>query len=80
MPYVYRSVDGDEMYFVHQGQGRIDTEYGVLEYERGDYIYIPRGSLYRVIPESSDTFIVITESRTAFAVPDRGLLGPPRHF
>ena len=38
MPFIYKSVDGDEIYFVHDGYGRIETEYGVLEYERGDYI------------------------------------------
>ena len=80
MPFVYRTVDGDEMHFVHQGHGRIDTEFGVIEYERGDYIYIPRGSLYRVLPESSDTFMITTESRMAFEIPNRGLLGPHAIF
>ena len=80
MPYIHRSVDGDEMYFVHQGHGRIETEYGVLEYERGDYIIIPRGSLYRVIPETTDTFMLITESRTPFMIPERGILGPHALF
>lgn len=80
MPYIYRTVDGDEMYFVHQGHGRIETEYGVLEYERGDYIYIPRGCLYRVIPKTTDTFMIITESRMPFSIPDRGLLGPHAIF
>ena len=80
MPYIYKSVDGDEIYFVHDGYGRIETEYGVLEYERGDYIIIPRGCLYRVIPEDDRTFIVICESISPYRVPDRNLLGPHAIF
>lgn len=80
MPYIYRSADGDEMYFVHDGYGRIETEYGVLEYERGDYIYLPRGTMYRVLPANDRTFMIINESRSPYQVPDRGLLGPHAIF
>ncbi|MFK7802488.1 MAG: homogentisate 1,2-dioxygenase [Anaerolineae bacterium] len=80
MPYIYKSVDGDEIYFVHDGYGRIETEYGVLEYERGDYIIIPRGCLYRVLPEDNRTFMIIVESISPYQIPDRGLLGPHSIF
>ncbi len=80
MPFVYKSVDGDEIYFVHDGYGRIETEYGVLEYERGDYIVIPRGCLYRVIPDDNRTFMIIVESISPYQIPDRGLLGPHAIF
>ena len=80
MPFIYKSVDGDEIYFVHDGYGRLETEYGVLEYERGDYIVIPRGCLYRMIPQDSRTFIIICESKSPYQIPNRGLLGPHAIF
>jgi len=73
MPYIYKSIDGDEIYFVHDGAGRIETEYGVLAYEPGDYIVLPRGCLYRVIPENHHTFMIICESISPYKIPDRGL-------
>ena len=80
MPYIYKTIDGDEIYFVHDGYGRIETEFGVLEYERGDYIVIPRGCQYRVIPENDKTFMLILESKAPFQIPDRGMLGPHAIF
>ena len=48
MPYFVRNADGDEIVFVHEGQGKLETDYGVLGYEPGDYVVIPKGTTYRV--------------------------------
>src|SRR4051812_13218761 len=39
----FRNADFDEMFFVHDGEGRIETIYGHIPYTKGDYIIIPRG-------------------------------------
>ena len=75
MPFLYRTVDGDELYFFHRGVGVIETEFGILPYRPGDYVIIPKGCIYRLVPESKDTLAIISESRTALGIPDRGLLG-----
>jgi homogentisate 1,2-dioxygenase len=75
MPFLYRTVDGDELYFFHRGVGVIETEFGILPYRPGDYVIIPKGCIYRLVPESKDTLAIISESRTAFGIPDRGILG-----
>jgi homogentisate 1,2-dioxygenase len=75
MPFLYRTVDGDELYFFHRGVGVLETEFGILPYRPGDYVIIPKGSIYRLVPESKDTLAIIAESRTAFGIPDRGILG-----
>jgi homogentisate 1,2-dioxygenase len=75
MPFLYRTVDGDELYFFHRGVGVIETEFGILPYRPGDYVIIPKGCIYRLVPESKDTLAIIAESRTAFGIPDRGILG-----
>ncbi len=44
----YRNGEGDEVLFVHEGSGVVETIFGELPYARGDYVVIPRGTTYRV--------------------------------
>ena len=37
-----RNADGDTIYFCHSGSGEVYTDYGLLKYERGSYIVIPK--------------------------------------
>jgi homogentisate 1,2-dioxygenase len=50
MPYYFRNADGDDLLFVHAGAGRLETDFGNLDYRRGDYLIIPRGTVYRLAP------------------------------
>ena len=75
MPFYFRNADGDELYFIHRGKGVIETDFGPLAFEPGDYIILPRAVTYRVIPETSDNFFLIIESKTEFEQPDKGLIG-----
>lgn len=74
MPYHFRNADCDEILFVHQGCGRLETDFGPLNYRRGDYLVIPRGTVYRVAPTEPCTMLVI-ESAGEVTIPDRGILG-----
>lgn len=76
MPYYFRNADGDDVYFVHQGEGVIETDFGPLDFERGDYVVIPRGTTYRVVPRTRENFFLIIESKGEIEIPDRGPLGP----
>ncbi len=75
MPFYCRNADGDELIFVHRGQGTIETDFGPLEFEPGDYLVIPRAVTYRVLPRTSDNFFLIVQSKTEFDQPDKGLVG-----
>jgi homogentisate 1,2-dioxygenase len=75
MPFYYRNADGDELMFVHRGQGLLETDFGPLQFEKGDYINLPRAVTYRVVPESRDNFFLIVESKTEFEQPQKGLVG-----
>lgn len=75
MPFYYRNADGDELYFVHRGEGTIETDFGPLTFEKGDYINIPRAVTYRVIPKTKDNFFLIIQSKTEFEQPEKGLIG-----
>jgi homogentisate 1,2-dioxygenase len=74
MKYYFRNADGDEVLFVHKGQGTLETDFGPLQYESGDYLIIPRGTVYRLIPVEPTEFLII-ESFSEVRIPDRGMLG-----
>jgi len=44
MEYFYRDGEADLLYFVHNGHGVLETNFGLLPYHKGDYIVIPRGT------------------------------------
>jgi len=75
MPFYYRNADGDELIFVHRGEGTIETDFGPMRFERGDYIVVPRAVTYRILPDTTDNFFLIVQSRGEFDQPDKGLLG-----
>ncbi len=73
-PYFFRNADADELLFVHAGAGRMETDFGPLAYEAGDYLLVPRGTVYRLAP-TSPTRALIVEATGELGVPDRGMLG-----
>jgi homogentisate 1,2-dioxygenase len=75
MPYFLRDADGDVCYFVHRGNGVIETDYGPLTFDVGDYIIIPKGTTHRLVPETEDNFFFIIEGAGEYGIPDRGLMG-----
>ena len=80
MPYWYRNADGDDVYFVHRGSGLIETDYGDLAFETGDYLVIPRGTTYRLVPHTRDNCFLVIESRDEITLPEKGMLGPQAIF
>jgi homogentisate 1,2-dioxygenase len=75
MPFYFRNADGDELYFVHRGKGGIETDFGPLTYEPGDYIVIPRAVTYRILPDGGDNFFLIVQSKSEFEQPEKGITG-----
>lgn len=74
MDFFFRNADADEVLFVHRGGGEIETDFGPLTYERGDYLVIPRGTIYRFLP-SEETALLTVESTGEVEIPDRGIVG-----
>lgn len=72
--YYFRNADSDDVFFVHKGHGRIETDFGPLDYESGDYLVVPRGTVYRLDPKIPSDFLVI-ESFSEIRLPDKGMLG-----
>jgi len=75
MPFCFRNGDGDEVHFIHKGRGVLQSDFGPLSYGAGDYLVIPKGTTYRLVPETRDNFSMIIQSRTAIRFPDRAGIG-----
>lgn len=71
MPFCWRNVDADELYFIHRGPARFETEMGWIEAVPGDFVYLSRNMVYRVIPHSDDTLHLILETRGLLEPADR---------
>ncbi|MCI0182928.1 homogentisate 1,2-dioxygenase [Sulfoacidibacillus ferrooxidans] len=70
MTYFYRSAEGDELLFVHTGSGVVETIFGHLDYHAGDYIILPVGTTYRVVPTvGEETRLVVIEAQGAITAP-----------
>jgi homogentisate 1,2-dioxygenase len=55
--YFFRNGEGDEVIFVHRGQGTVETTFGTLSYREHDYVVIPRGTTYRFAPEGEQLWL-----------------------
>ncbi len=71
----YRSGDGDLLYFCHKGRGEFLTEYGLLSYEPGQYIVIPKCIAHTVVAKEKSNFLVIENLNSHYEEPERGLVG-----
>jgi homogentisate 1,2-dioxygenase len=68
----YRNGEADEMFFVHEGSGTLETIFGPIDYGPGDYLVIPIGTTYRVIPTAGEAQRMLwVESPSAIVPPKR---------
>ena len=75
MDHLARNADGDELLFVHEGAGELFCDYGHLEYRDGDYIVLPRGTMWRIAPTAPATALLIEATDDSFRLPEKGLVG-----
>lgn len=47
----YRNGEADELLFVHEGAGLLETGFGPIRYGPGDYLVIPIGTTWRLQPD-----------------------------
>jgi homogentisate 1,2-dioxygenase len=71
--YFYKNADADEMIFVHEGSGVLKTMYGSLAFAYGDYLVIPRGTIFQMEFESSENRLFIVESFSPLRFPKKYL-------
>jgi len=69
--YFYKNADADEMIFVHEGSGVVKTCYGELPFSYGDYIMLPRGTIYQIHFNDEKNRLLIVESFHPMRYPKR---------
>jgi homogentisate 1,2-dioxygenase len=80
MPALARNADGDQLLFVHEGAGDLLCDFGRIAYEAGDYLYLPRGTMWRLRCTEPTRVLMIQATGSHFTLPDKGLLGPHAIF
>jgi homogentisate 1,2-dioxygenase len=69
--YFYKNADADEMLFVHVGSGTLKTMYGDISFKYGDYVIIPRGTVYQIDFDTQDNRLLYIESFSPIVTPKR---------
>src|SRR5690606_5734390 len=69
--YFYKNADADEMIFVHEGKGILRTMYGELPFDYGDYLVIPRGTIYQIEFADANNRLFIVESFSPIRYPKK---------
>ncbi len=69
--YYFKNADADEVIFVHEGSGVLKTMYGNITFGYGDYLVIPRGTIYQLHFDSEDNRLFIVESTSPIITPKR---------
>jgi homogentisate 1,2-dioxygenase len=71
--YFFKNTDADELIFVHEGSGVVLTQYGKLPFSYGDYILLPRGTIYQIEFATTENRLFIVESFSPIRYPKRYL-------
>lgn len=69
--YFFKNSDADELIFIHKGSGTLRTMYGVVDFEYGDYLVIPRGTVYQLKFDTAENKLLIVESYSPVRTPKR---------
>lgn len=69
--FFYRNGQADEVVFVVEGAGVLESLMGEMPYAQGDYLIIPRGILHRYRFTSAATRLLVIESTGSVRTPKR---------
>lgn len=80
MDHLARNADGDELLFIHSGQAELYCDFGRLAIEAGDYVVLPRGTMWRLECPAGLSALLVEATNAAYQLPDKGLVGPHAIF
>jgi homogentisate 1,2-dioxygenase len=75
-----RNADGDELLFVHRGEAHLHCDFGHLQLVTGDYVMLPRGTMWRLESSAALELLMIESTNASYMLPDKGLVGPHAIF
>lgn len=73
MSYWYKHSAGDDVLFIHEGTGILETQFGNLKYRPGDHLVIPTGVMWRFIPDAN-------VAQRMFVIEAFGHIEPPKRY
>ncbi|MEM7297226.1 MAG: homogentisate 1,2-dioxygenase [Bacteroidota bacterium] len=62
MDYYYKNGQADEVIFIHDGNGWLYSQFGKLRIKQGDYVVIPRTTIYKLEWDEGPLKLLIMES------------------
>lgn len=71
MDYLFKNTEGDELLFIHDGSGRMESMYGDVPFKPGDYIVVPRGTIYKLVFDELPVAMIAIESHGQVTTPKR---------
>lgn len=71
MDYFYRNAQAYEVWFVHEGFGELRSQFGILNFEPGDYIIIPYGTTWQLILNEDEARFFVIEAPSQITPPKR---------
>ena len=80
MKHLVRNADGDQLLFIHSGSGELYSDFGRFEIIAGDYVLLPRGTMWRVQFGSPIDILLIESTNAGFSLPDKGIVGTHAFF
>ena len=69
--YFYKNSQADEVIFVHKGTGTLKTGFGKIKFSYGDYLVVPRGTIYQMEFDDENNRLFIIESYSPIRFPKR---------
>jgi len=67
----YRNAQGDELVYISEGAGTLESPFGAIAFTSGDYLVIPRGILHRYRFTTPQRVLLIMESAGYVRTPRR---------
>ena len=71
MNYYYRNAQAYEVWFAHEGQGLLRTQFGQLPFGPGDYLVIPYGTTWTMQLDSQEVRLFVIEAPSQIEPPNR---------
>ncbi|MEQ6167167.1 MULTISPECIES: homogentisate 1,2-dioxygenase [unclassified Ekhidna] len=71
MDYYYKNGQADEVIFIHDGNGYLYSQFGKLRIKQGDYVVIPRTTIYRLEWDEGPLKLLVIESNHPVETPKR---------
>jgi homogentisate 1,2-dioxygenase len=67
---LFRDATGDELVYVHHGAAVLESVFGALAVEAGDYVVVPTGTTHRwVVPDGGAVEALVLEARSHVGLP-----------